>query len=66
MPTNATASWRRVQGSGIDGSALAARLVGTRWTWAGIKHLALLEKGQLKTPWGGFPVAVPLALAGFF
>lgn len=47
-----TIGWRRVQGSGIDGSALAARLVGTRWTWAGIKHLEFLGKGQLKTPWG--------------
>jgi len=54
--TNAmgTIGWRR-EGSTNDEirqSKLASAVVGTHWTWAGIKTLSFLPAGQLKTPWG--------------
>lgn len=47
-----TLGWRRVAGTGIRGSDLARRLMGTSWTWSGIKGLQFMEQGQMKTPWG--------------
>jgi hypothetical protein len=47
-----TVGWRRVAGDGIERSALAKRVVGTRWKWAGIDGLVFGEGGKLQTPWG--------------
>ena len=47
-----TVGWRRTRGDGIDTSALAARVMGTRWTWSGIEALEFRAAGELKTPWG--------------
>ena len=47
-----TIGWRRVKGDGIASSELAQRVVGTRWTWAGISGLKFEDGGLLVTPWG--------------
>ena len=36
----------------IAGSKLASAVVGTSWTWAGIKSMTFQPGGVLKTPWG--------------
>jgi hypothetical protein len=46
-----TYGWRRVAGDGLQ-MPLAARLLGTRWTWAGVEALAFMAEGKLETPWG--------------
>mmetsp|Transcript_35014 Transcript_35014/g.109883 ORF Transcript_35014/g.109883 Transcript_35014/m.109883 type:complete len:412 (+) Transcript_35014:388-1623(+) len=54
--TNAmgTIGWRREGATAdeIQKSALASAVVGSHWTWAGIKTLSFLPAGVLKTPWG--------------
>mmetsp|Transcript_9607 Transcript_9607/g.26552 ORF Transcript_9607/g.26552 Transcript_9607/m.26552 type:complete len:233 (-) Transcript_9607:528-1226(-) len=54
--TNAmgTVGWRRegATAAEIQASKLASAVVGTHWTWAGIKTLSFLPSGNLKTPWG--------------
>jgi len=54
--TNAmgTIGWRREGATAdeIQKSALASAVVGSHWTWAGIKTLSFLPAGALKTPWG--------------
>ncbi|KAL3924150.1 MAG: hypothetical protein SGPRY_004000 [Prymnesium sp.] len=47
-----TVGWRRDAGTGIEGSQLANRIIGTSWTWSGITGLAFQREGQAKTPWG--------------
>ena len=47
-----TVGWRQSAGDGIRGSALAERMEGTKWTWAGITGLEFESNGRLKTPWG--------------
>jgi len=47
-----TVGWRRNKGEGIKGSSLAAKVLGSRWKWAGISGLQFLAAGELKTPWG--------------
>mmetsp|Transcript_37979 Transcript_37979/g.113665 ORF Transcript_37979/g.113665 Transcript_37979/m.113665 type:complete len:146 (+) Transcript_37979:428-865(+) len=47
-----TVGWRRNKGDGISGSAMAAKVVGSQWSWAGVSGLAFLPGGELKTPWG--------------
>ena len=54
--TNAmgTVGWRResISRAEIKRSPLATLVVGTKWTWAGIKKLQFLDAGELVTPWG--------------
>ena len=54
--TNAmgTVGWRResITPAMIAGSKLASAVVGTSWTWAGIKSMTFQPGGVLKTPWG--------------
>ena len=54
--TNAmgTVGWRResITPQMIAGSKLASAVVGTSWTWAGIKSMTFKPGGVLKTPWG--------------
>ena len=33
-------------------SKLASAVLGTKWTWAGIRHMEFKPAGVLKTPWG--------------
>ena len=33
-------------------SKLASAVLGTKWTWAGIRHMEFKPTGVLKTPWG--------------
>ena len=47
-----TIGWRRVAGDGIAQSALAKKVAGTRWTWAGIPGFEFGADGHLVTPWG--------------
>jgi hypothetical protein len=49
-----TVGWRRegATSAEISASPLATSVVGTHWTWAGIKTLSFLPAGVLKTPWG--------------
>ena len=47
-----TIGWRRVAGDGVSSSPVAQGMVGTSWTWAGIKGLEFHRGGQLVTPWG--------------
>jgi len=47
-----TVGWRRVAGSGIRGSEIGRKLLGTSWLWAGVPGLKFFEDGKLKTPWG--------------
>ncbi len=54
-----TVGWRRNKNDGVDGSALGAQLVGSRWSWAktalnpeGIRWITFSVGGTLGTPWG--------------
>ena len=49
-----TVGWRRepIRADQIAGSKLATAVVGTDWTWAGIKSLYFRKTGKVKTPWG--------------
>mgnify|MGYP007005018054 CR=1 FL=1 len=49
-----TVGWRRESATEADiqASPLASAMVNTHWTWAGIKTLTFLPKGELRTPWG--------------
>jgi len=69
--TNAmgTIGWRRepITAAAIQASALASKVLGTKWTWAKIAGLAFNENGALKTPWGvgkwGLALKQPKGLA---
>lgn len=54
--TNAmgTIGWRReaITSSEIQNCELCKAVLGTEWTWAGIKKLVFRDAGVLKTPWG--------------
>ena len=47
-----TVGWRRNKGDGISGSELAQKVMGSKWSWAGIAGLGFEPHGSLKTPWG--------------
>jgi len=47
-----TVGWRRNKGDRIDGSAIAQKVLGSKWTWAGTPGLQFQPAGELKTPWG--------------
>ena len=54
--TNAmgTDGWRResISASEIQKCALCKSVLGTEWTWAGIRKMVFQDAGVLKTPWG--------------
>merc|ERR1719240_722630 len=49
-----TVGWRResISDAEIRQSKLATAVVGTKWSWASIKHMEFQPAGVLKTPWG--------------
>ena len=47
-----TVGWRRNKGDGIAGSAMAAKVMGSEWSWSGVTGLGFQPAGVLKTPWG--------------
>jgi len=49
-----TVGWRRegATDAEIAASPLASKVVGSSWTWAGIKKLTFHSGGKLTTPWG--------------
>ena len=65
-----TVGWRRNKGDGIAGSALASKVLNTRWKWATIPGLEFKAGGELKTPWsngmwGALPEGVDYNDDGF-